>query len=185
MHGYRKIRRNNIAAIFLLIILLIIAGCTGNKETERIEPPAMSLKDFLKQSEKNFRPSEYDPDPKTVEGEARHQRDSVEAALVSVTAVPETIAGFRVQVLFTQEIEQANTVRDNLSPQMPDQWVYVVYDAPYYKVRVGNFADRSEAGVILKNLVDLGYKDAWIVPDNIIKNPPPKPPETFIEPEKR
>jgi hypothetical protein len=185
MHGFQKIPLNN----FLLIVLILSAflwGCGGEKETASAEiPRGMTLQEFLAQSEKNFHPSEYDPDPATIVREARMRRDSVEAALITATAVAETIPGFRVQVLFTQEIEQANSTRDQLSPQTGDQWVYVVFDSPYYKVRVGNFADRSDAGVMLRNLVGLGYKDAWIVPDNIIKNPPPKPPETFIVPEKR
>ncbi len=170
----------------LIVLILIVAGCSGGKETETASvPKTMSLKEFLAGSEKDFTPSDYDADVPVVEKEAQRQHDSIEAALIATTAVPETIPGFRIQVMFTQEIEQANAARDDLSLQTGDQWVYVVYDAPYYKVRVGNFADRAEAGVMLKNLVSMGYKDAWIVPDNIIKNPPPKPPETFIEPEKR
>ncbi|MBI1806300.1 MAG: SPOR domain-containing protein [Ignavibacteria bacterium] len=135
--------------------------------------------------EKTFNPADYDVDVKTILDEENRQRSTLEPAIVVTPAAPETISGFRVQVLFTQEIDQANQLKENLANAVPDDWVYVVYEAPYYKVRVGNFADRSTANQMVRKLVSIGYKDAWIVPDNVMKNPPPKPPETFIEPEKQ
>jgi hypothetical protein len=59
---------------------------------------------------------------------------------------------------------------------LPDEWVYLVYDLPYYKVRVGNYAEKEAANESVKKLVSLGYADAWVVPERILKNPPPPPP---------
>jgi hypothetical protein len=47
--------------------------------------------------------------------------------------------------------------------------VYLLFDAPVYKVRVGDFVSRYEAGQKLPDIVELGYRDAWIVPDKIVQ----------------
>ncbi|HUL43211.1 MAG TPA: SPOR domain-containing protein [Bacteroidota bacterium] len=161
----------------------IAAGCGSSAGPTRDPSSQHNLREFLAKYEPGFNPSDFDPDISTLEQQEAQRHNALTYAEVAAPAVPETIPGFRVQVLFTQEIDEASQVRDTLSTLLPNEWVYLVYDVPYYKVRVGNYADRTAAGPALKHLVALGYKDAWIVPDNIIKNPPPRFPEEFIPPE--
>jgi len=143
------------------------------------------MREFFLKYEKTFNPSAYDPAPTLIKQEENAQHTALESAKIMITAVPETIPGFRIQVLFTQEIDQANHLRDSLDALLPQEWLYIVYDSPYYKVRVGNYEERNEANPLLKQLNTMGFRDAWIVPDNIIKNLPQKPPEVDIEPEKQ
>ncbi len=163
--------------------VLLCLGCAGSPRFVQMQEPAVS--DFLARYERMFRPADFDPDIGPLLHEDLSLRhDTIGATALITLAVPETIPGFRLQVLLTQNIEEASGTRDTLNHLLPSEWVYTVYDAPYYKVRVGNFLDRASAGVLLKRLAGLGFKDAWTVPDNVIKNPPPKLPETFIVPEK-
>ncbi|HEV8537793.1 MAG TPA: SPOR domain-containing protein, partial [Bacteroidota bacterium] len=119
-----------------------------------------------------------------IKAEEQKQFEALSTATVYTPALPETIPGFRVQALLTQDIDEADMAQRNLEQQLPDEHMYMVYDAPYYKIRVGNFPDRSGANLTLRRLVGLGYKDAWIVPDNVLKRPPPKLPDVFIEPKR-
>ncbi len=144
----------------------------------------MTRKNFLAKYEKTFDPTEYEIDVAIIQEEEKKLHDNLEGPSLLVTAVPETIPGFRVQVLLTQDIDEANSIKDSVENGLSGEWVYLTYDSPYYKVRVGNFPNRLAATIILKKLVTEGYKDAWIVPDNVLKNPPPKPPDVQIEPEK-
>jgi len=187
MHGYPKSRGNDLLNAVLLSVLILsvwIWGCRSSRETDKGKKTESSLENFLGKYEDSFNPSDYDSPINKVKAEEKRQREALEAAHVMVTALPETIPGFRIQILFTQDIDQANQNRDSVAALLPEEWAYIVYDAPYYKVRVGNFQDRIAANPLLKRLISLGYGDAWIVPDYVIKNPPPKPPENFIEPEK-
>ena len=59
---------------------------------------------------------------------------------------------------------------------LQDQWTYVEYDALYYKVRVGNFVDRLSADNFVGILVQKDFQGPWVVPDQVLKNPPYKPP---------
>jgi hypothetical protein len=41
--------------------------------------------------------------------------------------------------------------------------VYVDFEAPNYKVRIGDFIDRKSAESLQKGLVQMGYNSAWIL----------------------
>jgi sporulation related protein len=189
MHGPRISRRSDCSFFVLTGILLLgptaLWRCSGAKGVEPKAERAAPDTGFLHRFEKSFNPAEYDADISVVKQEEKTERSVVEAAHVITTALPETIPGFRVQVLLTQDIDEAVQARDSLENRFPDEWTYIVFDSPYYKVRVGNYEDRASASHILKRLGALGFNQAWIVPDNVLKNLPPKPPELNIEPEKQ
>ncbi len=83
-----------------------------------------------------------------------------------------TIPGFRVQLLSTQNILQAITAKTKADSLLQNYNVYIVYDSPYYKVRVGDFRARYEANQAVSYIADHGFPDAWPVPDNIYRRPP-------------
>ena len=72
------------------------------------------------------------------------------------------VEGFRVQVISTQDIEEANRLFTQLSI-MFEGAVYIIFDSPYYKLRIGNFLSRSTAEQARKRITALGYKSAWII----------------------
>jgi hypothetical protein len=188
MRGFRKMHRSSVVVFWTVstaLLFCFITGCAGSKESEVRKIPAASVKDFLAKYEKTFNPSQYDPDLSLIRQEENEQYTALEAVKMMTTVAPETIPGFRIQVLFTQEIDQANQLRDSIETLLPQEWAYIIYDAPYYKVRVGNYEERNEANPLLKRLNTMGFRDAWIVPDNIFRNIPPKPPEIDIVPERQ
>ena len=186
MPGFRKFRRNSflkVCSFFAFIGFLGIAcGCGGTDETSKAESSDAEFRDFLLRYERTFNPSRYNPDINTVKLQESGIYSALHAASVYTYTTPETIPGFRVQAFLTQQIEQALAVRDTLSSIFEDELVYMVYDAPYYKIRIGNYLERPAADPMVKKLIRLGYKDAWIVPDNVLKNPPAKLPDLSIEP---
>jgi len=187
MPGYPRIfqSKNHILWLFIFFCgLLFLWGCKSSEKAEKIQPKS-SFKEFLTKYEKTFDPSDFDISLDSIRLEEKRQHEALEASKLVSVAPPETIPGFRVQVLFTPDIEQANLSRDTLSYLLPEEWTYVVYDAPYYKIRVGNYIDRTSANLMIRKLVGLGYQDAWVVPDKIIKNPPQRLPDTDIIPDKQ
>ncbi len=190
MRGFRKIHSSGprpgviAAAGVAILFLLIAAGCGGADNIYQTERKRSSIEEFLGQYESTFDPARYAPRIDSIRRDVEQERATLESASVVSIAAPETIPGFRVQALFTGDIDQANHTKDTLTTLLPDDWVYLVYEAPYYRVRVGNYTERTAANQMVKKLVSLGYSDAWVVRDNIIKNPPPKIPDTFIEPER-
>jgi hypothetical protein len=187
MPGYQRIHKNNYHTLWLLLIfsgLSLLWGCKSSEEAKKIQPKS-NLKEFLSKYEGTFDPKEFDMNIDSVRNELKLQHDAMDASKLVTVAIPETIPGYRVQVLFTPDIEQANQTRDSLTNLLPQEWTYTVYDAPYYKIRVGNYIDRTSANQMVKILVGFGYQDAWIVPDKIIKNPPQRLPDVEIVPDKQ
>ena len=45
--------------------------------------------------------------------------------------------------------------------------IYIIFELPNYKLRVGNFLNRKEAESFQKKIVRLGYRTAWVVPTMI------------------
>ena len=162
-------------AILLILSVCFFFGCSGSVETARLETTKETLSDFLARYEKTFNPSQYEIEINKVTSAALQESTHTHTAAVADTVAPEMISGFRVQVLATEEIDTATQLKDSLSTLLQDQWTYVVYDAPYYKVRVGNFIDRFIANALVDMLVKQGFASAWVVPDQVLKNPPPKP----------
>jgi len=187
MPGYQRILKNKYHTLWLLIIfsgLSLLWGCKSSETSEKIQPKS-SFKEFLTKYESNFDPTEFDMSIDSVRKELKLQHDAMDASKLVSIAAPETIPGFRVQVLFTPDIEEANQIRDSLAILLPQEWTYTVYDAPYYKIRVGNYVDRTAANQMVNKLVGFGYQDAWIVPDKVIKNPPQRLPDIEIVPDKQ
>lgn len=94
----------------------------------------------------------------------------------TTAAPPETLQGFRIQLLATNNFDEANMTRNELIAGFPELWIYLVFEAPTYKIRVGDFVNRAEAKPLLDQFMAQGYRKSWIVPDRIIRNQPPKPP---------
>ncbi len=85
-----------------------------------------------------------------------------------------TAEGFRVQVTSTQSIEIADSLRDKLLAPFDGQ-VYISFDPPNYKVRVGNYKFRSEAEKAEERLKRLGYRTAWVIRTRIETHSVPRP----------
>ncbi len=70
--------------------------------------------------------------------------------------------GFRVQILATRYFEYADSLAISISSKINDS-VYVEFETPNYKVRVGDFINRDSAELLQKELLKMGYKTAWIL----------------------
>jgi hypothetical protein len=161
---------------FVALATAMLWGCSGTKETAA--PPA-TADETLKKYEAEFRPSDYDPDPS---GRTRRGgiSDSEATDTMSTEMSPpsslEFVQGFRVQLLATTSIDEANAKKAEAEGIFPGEWIYVEFDPPTYKVRAGNFQSRIEADRFAKLAASHGFQDAWPVPERVYKQPPPPPP---------
>ena len=73
---------------------------------------------------------------------------------------------YRVQVLATRYFEYADSLAISISDKITDS-VYVEFETPNYKVRVGDFINRDSAELLQKELLNMGYQSAWILRSKI------------------
>ncbi len=83
------------------------------------------------------------------------------------------VQGYRVQVYFSNDRKKAYAMKDKvvkLHPEYSNE-VYVVYQSPNYKVRVGNYIKELEAKP-LERLLAKSFENVFIVRDKVryIKN---------------
>ena len=85
--------------------------------------------------------------------------------------VPKGNAGYRVQICFTESLQEAQHWHNRIEAEIRQKhyMVYTIFEAPYYKVRVGDFLLQDDAYLVqtwLRNA--LGYSDAWVVPSKVV-----------------
>jgi hypothetical protein len=81
--------------------------------------------------------------------------------------------GFRIQVANTQNRDEANTIKAEMLRRFPDQKTYLLYQAPYFRVRVGNFLSIKEGASLRKMIMALyPNKGIFFVRDTIEYTPP-------------
>jgi hypothetical protein len=84
-----------------------------------------------------------------------------------------TIEGYRIQIFNASgnnSKKQANDVKADFMQKYPDVESYVLYQAPNFKVRIGDFRSRMEAQKMFNSL-KREFPSAYIVKDDI--NLPP------------
>ena len=86
--------------------------------------------------------------------------------LLSLDSVQSVSEGYRVQVLATRYFERAESLAVIMKNTVSDS-VYVDFEAPNYKVRIGDFIDRDSAESLQQDLVQMGYNSAWILRSRI------------------
>lgn len=84
-----------------------------------------------------------------------------------------TISGFRVQIAsFSGVNSKASSfeLRDRFAADYPQVPVYIIFDEPNFKIKVGDFRSRLEAYAFLQQIKDV-YK-GYVIKDNIYPEPP-------------
>jgi len=75
--------------------------------------------------------------------------------------------GYRLQVLNTRSRDDAFKTKATLLENFPEEKAYILYQSPYFKVRIGNFFNRSEAEDFKKEFRFYSNQPAYVVEDLI------------------
>ena len=111
----------------------------------------------------NFNPDKLiDPEPRWPIISSSLNNENLLTNKNSIDSTQFIIEGFRVQIFATEELAKAEQLQKDLS-NILNQNIYIVFEAPNYKVRVGNFIDRNKAEVFRKNILNKGYTSSWII----------------------
>jgi hypothetical protein len=89
-----------------------------------------------------------------------------------VYAVSNTMNGFRVQIFMeigNEAVDHAEVVKRAFMNSFPELPIYLSYEQPYYRLRVGDFRNRIEAEKYLR-LIKPKFNLAFVTADVI--NPP-------------
>lgn len=75
--------------------------------------------------------------------------------------------GYRLLILATDNLEEANSIREKLYSQSKRHNVYISFEPPFYKVKLGDFINLDETNDLKFKLNQLGYREARVVQETI------------------
>ena len=75
--------------------------------------------------------------------------------------------GYRIQVLSTQSRGEAFKMKTDLLTRFPDEKSYLIFQSPYFKVRIGNYIKREDAEKVKLQLNKILGRGTYIVEDAI------------------
>ena len=146
---------------FLLFTAIFYMGCAGTREPVKEEP----VEEAKPQYDESFDPLSLNDDDIIIADAA--VLSSVAENPVNVVeekSIPKEIDGFRVQILATKNIETASLFEQEATERFEslEHKTYLIFEAPLYKIQIGDCKERSDA----ENLRDLakqyGYREAFI-----------------------
>jgi len=73
------------------------------------------------------------------------------------------VKGYRIQVIISENQEDLIEIKDNLEKVIKEK-IYIQFELPNYKLRVGKFSSRKKAELYRNKIVRLGYRSAWVIP---------------------
>ncbi|MEE9441594.1 MAG: SPOR domain-containing protein [candidate division Zixibacteria bacterium] len=79
---------------------------------------------------------------------------------------------YRVQI-FTSRLYTEARKEKAIADEIFNLPVYLDYEVPYYKLRVGDFAKREEAENMIPEIRSIGYRSAWVARVNLRVRPAP------------
>ena len=78
------------------------------------------------------------------------------------------VNGYRVQILSTDSFDEADNLKLDIHSRLQATPVYVVFESPYYKVRVGDVVESNHAYDLSDKLKQVGYKTTLVVQDSVL-----------------
>ena len=78
-----------------------------------------------------------------------------------------SVSGYRLQVINTSDRNAAIAAKTKVYQLFPELKAYLLYQAPYFRLRVGNFTDKEEAEDYRKSLSREFPNSVFLVRDTV------------------
>ena len=152
-----------------VLITFLIFACAGTKEPVTKIPGKVPESKY----DESFDPLSLNDDDIVIspdKGTALTSDKSDDTAPVAVGKKRKEVNGFRVQILATSNIETASLTEQEATDRFEkvEHKTYLLFEAPLYKVRLGDCITRSEADELRELALSFGYKGAFIVKTKVI-----------------
>jgi hypothetical protein len=150
--------------IWSFIGLFIIAGCASqkavvNKTPVSEAPQGKIIEDFdpqiLEDEELTINTT------KSVEAKSDYD-DSFLPGIGQENEGDQEVPGYRVQICAVAVEDTARNIQRDAILKFNEN-VYLKFDSPYYKVRIGDCKTRYEAEQLQQLVIQKGFNEAWVV----------------------
>jgi len=151
----------------IIVTSLLMAGCGGSFQRPGEEPPPESAPYERREYDPLGLPADRQIIPQEYAAAALRDSGYIMTPDSAYTApAPDSLSRphetYRIQ-LFTSKTYGPAAREVKIAREVFDREVYLDYEVPYYKVRVGDFPSQSEAENYLAATTEAGYEAAWVV----------------------
>lgn len=161
------------AFVYISTLIFLLCYCSASQfgwKTEKEPEGETSKKNYvedfdplaLEEEDIEVQPVEKAPAVETEQEEIAETVRSEDLALNQ----KEMIQGFRIQLMATTDEIQVRDAKKRAIFKF-QTGVYLVFEAPHYKLRIGDCATKQEAEELKKEAIRNGFRDAWIVPSKV------------------
>ena len=167
-------------SIIIISILLVFVACSAStgtryekektpKEKNENNPPSKVDEDF------DITPYKTKIDIKEDSGNSNeitdawygYKKNNEDSLSTNNKKIIGTTDGFRVLVITTDDMNEANATRDKMYELTNGKEVYISFEPPFYKVKAGDFTDVTDANNLKFKLNQLGYTEARVVQESV------------------
>ena len=89
--------------------------------------------------------------------------DNDDSESVSDIDFTNSVKGYRIQIMISEDEKDLINVKQKLELIIKEK-IYIKFELPNYKLRVGNFDSRKKAENYSNKVIQMGYRSAWVVP---------------------
>jgi hypothetical protein len=79
--------------------------------------------------------------------------------------------GYRIQVISTNNRTKAMEAKTKIYQRFPELKAYLMYQSPFFKLKVGNFIEREDAESYLQDILQLFPTGVYVVRDVVEVKP--------------
>ena len=148
---------------WIILPAIFIIGCAGTQEVVKDDTPVQDIYRY----DESFDPLSLNDDDIIIAGDESIQviDNSTNNPNPENPIVVKEINGFRVQILATKNIETASLFEQEASERFNnlDHKTYLIFEAPLYRIRVGDCRERSQAEELRDLALQYGYRESFIV----------------------
>jgi hypothetical protein len=98
---------------------------------------------------------------------AKQSRQEPVSTAAERTQVETIINGYRIQLLATKDEDRANEMKKQAILKF-DEKVHLIFETPYYKIRIGDCATDKEARELREKAIQKGFTDVMVVRTKVI-----------------
>ncbi|MFQ6617138.1 MAG: SPOR domain-containing protein [Fidelibacterota bacterium] len=159
----RKFTGNNLIYFILTMSLFAVSFSCISLKYRKSEPVKKEIK-----YDESFDPLSLNDDDIIIKDEVKEMVRSEPIpdrgpGTLDLTEPPvESVSGYRVQIYLTQDFLEADSIFKIADSIFIDE-IYLIFDTPNYKIRVGDFLSRSDAVELQKQAISAGFRNAWII----------------------
>jgi hypothetical protein len=152
----------------LLLLFTFFIACAGPKETVKVETPVEKKAEY----DESFDPLSLEDDDISIARPSKTETEiKASSPITDSNELPfQEINGYRIQILATDNIETASLVEQEATDRFArgGHKVYLIFEAPLYKIRVGDCRERLAAEELRDSAKQYGYQGAFIVKSKVI-----------------